>query len=287
MVGYPSGQRGQTVNLLAYAFDGSNPSPTTTPASAKVRMFKTFNRKAALAAVYIEQYVLPLVYLLFAWMEFRIVLSLARSELPLWQIILAQPPVTKTAIFADAGRHIVLLLLNLFTALFLLMARRIDVLPQKAKDVIVPLIAAFFNLTYNVVPWFPVWAKKGLWPASLQTPPIAAGLLLCVFGPAVAIWAIFYLRRSFGIYVEVRKVIFGGPYRRVRHPMYLGYIFMLAGMALVNFSAAYLILVLIHIGLLLYRARLEETRLAEHSAEYREYMKRAGFLFPRLRRPAP
>jgi hypothetical protein len=30
-VGYPSGQRGQTVNLLAYAFDGSNPSPTTTP----------------------------------------------------------------------------------------------------------------------------------------------------------------------------------------------------------------------------------------------------------------
>jgi hypothetical protein len=29
MVGYPSGQRGQTVNLLAYAFEGSNPSPTT------------------------------------------------------------------------------------------------------------------------------------------------------------------------------------------------------------------------------------------------------------------
>src|SRR5882762_7633173 len=30
MVRYPSGQRGQTVNLLANAFDGSNPSPTTT-----------------------------------------------------------------------------------------------------------------------------------------------------------------------------------------------------------------------------------------------------------------
>ena len=29
VVGYPSGQRGQTVNLLAHAFDGSNPSPTT------------------------------------------------------------------------------------------------------------------------------------------------------------------------------------------------------------------------------------------------------------------
>jgi hypothetical protein len=30
VVGYPSGQRGQTVNLLTYVFDGSNPSPTTT-----------------------------------------------------------------------------------------------------------------------------------------------------------------------------------------------------------------------------------------------------------------
>ena len=29
MVGYRSGQPGQTVNLLAYAFLGSNPSPTT------------------------------------------------------------------------------------------------------------------------------------------------------------------------------------------------------------------------------------------------------------------
>src|SRR5262249_35212174 len=29
-VGYPSGQRGQTVNLLAYAYAGSNPAPTTT-----------------------------------------------------------------------------------------------------------------------------------------------------------------------------------------------------------------------------------------------------------------
>ena len=29
MDGYPSGQRGQTVNLLAFAFEGSNPSPST------------------------------------------------------------------------------------------------------------------------------------------------------------------------------------------------------------------------------------------------------------------
>ncbi len=35
--GYPSGQRGQTVNLLAYAFGGSNPPPSTS-----YKMCKTF-----------------------------------------------------------------------------------------------------------------------------------------------------------------------------------------------------------------------------------------------------
>jgi hypothetical protein len=41
MVGYPSGQRGQTVNLLAYAFAGSNPAPTTN--SLYVRNFSDGN----------------------------------------------------------------------------------------------------------------------------------------------------------------------------------------------------------------------------------------------------
>ncbi len=34
--GYSSGQRGQTVNLMAYAFDGSNPSPSTTCGSSSM-----------------------------------------------------------------------------------------------------------------------------------------------------------------------------------------------------------------------------------------------------------
>ncbi len=104
-------------------------------------------------------------------------------------------------------------------------------------------------------------------------------------GPAVAIWAVLYLGRSFGVFVVVRKVILDGPYQWVRHPIYLGYICMLAGLVLANFSAAYFILVPIHIGLLLYRARLEEARLSEHSAEYRQYMKRTGFIFPKLHHP--
>jgi protein-S-isoprenylcysteine O-methyltransferase Ste14 len=52
--------------------------------------------------------------------------------------------------------------------------------------------------------------------------------------------------------------------------------------ALSNFSPIYLALVAIQLSLLLYRAHLEETHLARHSPEYREYMTRTGFIFPRL-----
>ncbi len=44
MVGYPSGQRGQTVNLLAYAFSGSNPEPTTTSFYKENRGFVQLNQ---------------------------------------------------------------------------------------------------------------------------------------------------------------------------------------------------------------------------------------------------
>src|SRR5215469_9352824 len=240
-------------------------------------------RRAALAAVYFERYGLSLIYLYFAWIEFHTVLNLARIEIPLFQLIRAEPLITQNAIFADAARHVVLLLLNLFTGIFLLLGSRAAVPPQKVKDVLVPLLTAFFNLTYNAAQWFPAWARKSLWPQGMEAPFIVAGLILCVIGPAVAIWAILYLRRSFGIFVEVRKVVLRGPYRWVRHPMYLGYVGMLVGLLLVNFSAAFFILVPIQIVLLVYRAHLEETRLSEHSPEYRQNMDRTGFIFPRFR----
>lgn len=66
--------------------------------------------------------------------------------------------------------------------------------------------------------------------------------------------------------------------------MYSGYLCFLAGFALANFSAAFFILVPLHMFLLLYRARLEEERLAACSPEYAEYRKRTGFIFPKFNR---
>ena len=237
-------------------------------------MLKVLGRTAALTAVYAERYVLSLVYLYLAGVEFH----------KLWLLWLG-PANPSVAVAVEVARHLIALLLNFFVGILLLLGRRAAVPPQTRKDIFLPLATSFFNLTYYTTPWFPAGLRHSLCSPDWQTPLTITGLFLGLIGPAVAVWSVMFLGRSFGIFVVVRKVVLDGPYQWIRHPMYLGYICMLTGLVLVNFSAAYFILVPIHIALLLYRARLEELRLSEHSAEYREYRKRTGFIFPKFRRP--
>jgi protein-S-isoprenylcysteine O-methyltransferase Ste14 len=167
----------------------------------------------------------------------------------------------------------------------LLLGRRLTSPPQKIQDVLVPMSATFFYLMYDAIPLFPAWLKNSFCPTGWQVPTVIAGVCLNLVGLWIAMWAAVYLGRSFGVLIEVRTVVLQGAYRRMRHPMYLGYLFFLAGFAVANFSLAYFILIPMHMYLLIYRARLEETRLAEFSPEYREYQKHTGFIFPKFRQP--
>jgi protein-S-isoprenylcysteine O-methyltransferase Ste14 len=236
-------------------------------------MSTTLNRKTALIAVHTERYGLSLAYFCFAAYEFH----------QPWLGWSGQAA-TGAAMLVETSRHLNRLLLLSFTALLLLLARPVAVPPQKLKNILIPLATTFFNFTYSVVPKLPMPLQESLCPAGLRLPLAIGGFILVVIGPMVALWGILYLGRSFGVFVEVRKVVLGGPYQWVRHPMYLGWICMYTGLALANFSAAYFILFAIHVGLLRYRAHLEETELAGYSADYREYMKRTGFIFPKFRR---
>jgi protein-S-isoprenylcysteine O-methyltransferase Ste14 len=235
----------------------------------------TLNRHIVSIAVYTEKYGLSLVYFVMAWTE------LGRC----WTLWSGHSG-TSGAVFVEAVRHLTVLLLTVFTALWLLLGRRADVPPQQLKFILVPLATTFFNLTYSTVPWFPKPLQLNLWPAALQFWMFLAGLTCIVIGPMIALWGLLHLGRSFGVFVTVRKVVLTGPYQWTRHPMYLGWVCVCFGVALANFSIAYLLLVAMHISLLLYRAHLEETQLAAHSAEYREYINHSGFIFPKFRHPA-
>ena len=84
-----------------------------------------------------------------------------------------------------------------------------------------------------------------------------------------------------GIIVSVREVVLGGPYRWVRHPIYLGYLLVLLGMFLTAYTPRMLMVCLGAVALLVWRARLEERLLSAHSPTYRAWMCRTGFLWPR------
>ena len=79
-----------------------------------------------------------------------------------------------------------------------------------------------------------------------------------------------------------------GPYRWVRHPIYLLQIVMLAGAALLLPTLVSLAALATHFVCVRLKAMDEEKYLTRvHGAVYREYMARAGSLCPRLfRRPA-
>lgn len=60
------------------------------------------------------------------------------------------------------------------------------------------------------------------------------GLLLFVSGFILSCLGILTLRLSFSVLPEKRKIVQTGPYRYVRHPIYLGYAFMTLGQSIAS-----------------------------------------------------
>jgi protein-S-isoprenylcysteine O-methyltransferase Ste14 len=101
-------------------------------------------------------------------------------------------------------------------------------------------------------------------------------------GAIVAVGSLLILGRSFGVLPAIRGLVQAGPYRLVRHPIYLGELVMVLGCALATRSAAGYATAALALGLVIMRIRIEE-RLLSQSHAYREYQARARFrLLPGL-----
>ena len=92
------------------------------------------------------------------------------------------------------------------------------------------------------------------------------GLVLVTFAACLSIVTLLTLGRLFGIRPAVRGLATNGPYRFVRHPMYLSYILADIGYNLQEWNFVTLLLVLVGWPALLYRIHVEERVLAQHSA---------------------
>ncbi|RLJ65180.1 methyltransferase family protein [Sulfurisoma sediminicola] len=88
------------------------------------------------------------------------------------------------------------------------------------------------------------------------------GLALVVLGACLSFASLLSLGRWFGVWPALRGLETRGPYRLVRHPMYLGYLFADVGYNLLEYNVVTLLLVVAGWASLFFRIRAEERMLA-------------------------
>ncbi len=136
----------------------------------------------------------------------------------------------------------------------------------------------------------------GLLPfALLATPPsrfFVQHLLLLralfwwmTLATALTIWGMWALRRSFSITVEARLLTTGGPYRWVRHPIYLGEILTAAAVAAWRPSWANGVILVLFVTIQLLRARWEEEKLLKNFPDYAKLLARSWWFLTKKAGP--
>jgi protein-S-isoprenylcysteine O-methyltransferase Ste14 len=98
-----------------------------------------------------------------------------------------------------------------------------------------------------------------------------AGLVLVTLAAALSLISLLTIGRLFGIRPALRGLVTNGPYRLVRHPMYLSYVLADIGYNLQEWNFVTLLLVLVGWASLLYRIHAEERVLSQH-AEWPAYI---------------
>lgn len=242
---------------------------------------QTLRQQIFAGLMFIESHIIQLVYVLFI-VQAVFYLAAAGADGGKLLGVLGQRAwnVAELTFLANVCFVWALLFFDLMVVYSLYTRRNLREMPRDWREVVFPTLGTFGMVFYNLVAL--VWPLNSprLMPPDWLPVSLLAGAALSLFGISLGVWAIMYLRRSFGIFVQVRDVVLGGPYAWVRHPMYLGHIFIDIGFFLLNPTLVILFVSAGMIALTVYRARLEEARLSCASAEYLAYRQATPFLFP-------
>ena len=117
---------------------------------------------------------------------------------------------------------------------------------------------------------------------TLSVPQATASVLLLLAGTIGGIVTLAFLGRSFGILPQARRLVINGPYRYVRHPLYLCGGLSLIGVSL-QFAQPWALMIAIAGFLLQFpRMRYEEQILLETFPDYAAYRARTAMIIPGL-----
>jgi protein-S-isoprenylcysteine O-methyltransferase Ste14 len=123
-------------------------------------------------------------------------------------------------------------------------------------------------------------------PALLHSLGLALGIVLVAGGYGGTLWCYAALGDAWRIGIRKREktaLVNRGPYRLVRHPIYLFQTVMLAGVVLLVPTPFLIILFGIHLACIFIKAFDEETYLADvHGPAYLDYLSKTGRFLPRF-----
>jgi protein-S-isoprenylcysteine O-methyltransferase Ste14 len=166
------------------------------------------------------------------------------------------------------ARAATLVFLAVLVVLFAL--RRV---PQRTAPGLWPRVVAFAGTFLGV-------GILLLPPHELSPALYMVSLVLMIAGTAFALAAVLVLGRSVSMVPQARRLVTSGPYAVVSHPMYLGELAMMTGIALQFLSVWALLLLGLQFAFQLLRMRYEERVLLAAFPDYADYMAKTARLVP-------
>jgi protein-S-isoprenylcysteine O-methyltransferase Ste14 len=171
--------------------------------------------------------------------------------------------------FADVvSRSSTILFLGLASILFVIRLKPI----KKAKGILPRVLAIGGTFFVALVTFFP--------RANLSTAQTVIASLLSLVGTGLSVFALAHLGRSFSLMAEARRLVTSGPYRFMRHPLYVFEAVASLGIVLQFYSFYTVLIYLAYCFLQFQRMKNEEVVLEVVFPEYQTYKLKTARLIP-------